>query len=184
MIAAMMTAANLGARITGYGFVVFTVGSICWTIVGLSTGQQNLLVANGFLTIVNAVGTWRWLGRQARFEDGGKVAEQRSERATVPNLFSAASLVGATINDSRGTKIGMVVDAMLHGKSRELTYVVVSEGGVAGVGGVLHAVDPALFSYGADGVVSSLDSDGLKALPVIAVDDWPASLPGEAAGAD
>lgn len=56
MIAAMMTAANLGARVTGWGFVVFTVGSIAWSLVGISTGQTNLLATNAFLTIVNLVG--------------------------------------------------------------------------------------------------------------------------------
>ena len=68
MIAAMMTAANLGARVTGWGFVVFTVGSIGWCAIALSTGQQNLLWTNGFLTLVNGVGIWRWLGRKARSE--------------------------------------------------------------------------------------------------------------------
>ncbi len=29
-IAALMTASNLGTRITGWGFVVFTVGSLAW----------------------------------------------------------------------------------------------------------------------------------------------------------
>lgn len=56
MIAAMMTAANLGARITGWGFVVFTLGAISWTAVGVSTGQGNLVATNVFLTLVNAVG--------------------------------------------------------------------------------------------------------------------------------
>jgi len=56
MIAAMMTAANLGARVTGWGFVVFTVGSLCWTAIALSSGQTNLLASNAFLTVVNPVG--------------------------------------------------------------------------------------------------------------------------------
>ena len=30
ILAALMTASNLGARITGVGFIVFTVGSLCW----------------------------------------------------------------------------------------------------------------------------------------------------------
>jgi len=34
IIAASMTAANLGTRITGYGFVVFTIGALCWIAVG------------------------------------------------------------------------------------------------------------------------------------------------------
>jgi len=52
MIAAMMTAANLGARVTGWGFAVFTIGSICWSFVGFLSGQMNLLATNGFLTLV------------------------------------------------------------------------------------------------------------------------------------
>ena len=58
MIAAMLTAANLGARVTGYGFAIFAVASVCWSIIGLSSGQTNLLVTNGFLALVNAVGVW------------------------------------------------------------------------------------------------------------------------------
>lgn len=39
MIAAMMTASNLGARVTGWGFVVFSISSVCWTTLGYATGQ-------------------------------------------------------------------------------------------------------------------------------------------------
>ena len=42
VIAASMTAANLGSRITGYGFVVFLVGSLAWLTTGLLTGQPAL----------------------------------------------------------------------------------------------------------------------------------------------
>ena len=33
--AALMTASNLGPRITGYGFIVFTVGALAWLALGL-----------------------------------------------------------------------------------------------------------------------------------------------------
>lgn len=33
MIAAMMTAANLRSRVTGWGFVIFLVGAIAWSMV-------------------------------------------------------------------------------------------------------------------------------------------------------
>ena len=56
MLAAMITAANLGARITGSGFVVFLVGSIAWVAVAATSGQANLLWSNLFLTLVNVVG--------------------------------------------------------------------------------------------------------------------------------
>src|SRR4051812_34927976 len=68
-IAACMTASNLGSRVTGWGFVVFTVGSVAWTSYGAATGQSNLVWQNLFLTAVNLVGIWRWLGRQARLDD-------------------------------------------------------------------------------------------------------------------
>src|SRR6478735_2046165 len=100
MIAAMMTAANLGARLTGWGFVVFTVGSLGWATVALSSGQTNLLATNCFLTLVNAVGIWRWLGRQRVYEDGGKSASQASRRAAAPSLFTATGLAGMPVVDS------------------------------------------------------------------------------------
>ena len=61
----LITASNLGARITGYGFIVFTIGSIAWTLLGLSTGQPSLIWTNALLTFLNIFGIWRWLGRQA-----------------------------------------------------------------------------------------------------------------------
>lgn len=177
MIAAMMTAANLGARVTGWGFVVFVVGSLCWGIVGLSTGQNNLLWTNGFLTMVNVIGIWRWLGRQARYDDGGKAAAQRSAAARAPTLFSASALIGATVKGADGDAIGIVVDTMAECASARLAYVVVSEGGVAGVGERLHAVDPAGLRFSADGVASGLSAEALRSLPVLAADRWPAAVP-------
>ena len=35
VVAASMTASNLGSRITGYGFAVFLIGSLSWLAVGL-----------------------------------------------------------------------------------------------------------------------------------------------------
>ena len=68
IIAASMTAANVGSRITGYGFAVFLVGSLCWLATGLMTDQPALTWTNFVLTILNIFGIWRWLGRQAKVE--------------------------------------------------------------------------------------------------------------------
>jgi hypothetical protein len=78
--AALMTASNLGARVTGWGFVVFTVGSLAWTTVAVVSGQTQLLWSNIFLTLVNFLGIWRWLGRQARVQDTAAAAIERSAR--------------------------------------------------------------------------------------------------------
>lgn len=73
-LAAIMVAANLGTRITGYGFIVFSVGSIAWIVIGALTDQPNLLWQNVFLLVVNIVGIWRWLGIRARYEKGAGAA--------------------------------------------------------------------------------------------------------------
>jgi hypothetical protein len=175
--AALMTAANLGARITGWGFVVFTVGSISWSILGIVTGQQQLILSNLFLTAVNLLGIWRWLGRQARFGDGSRRAMKRSERTEGPTLMSACTLVAAPITDLDGDRIGSVVDVMLSREGREIVYLVASRGGVGGVGEDLHPLDPDAIELTPDGVVTRLSADEFAALPVLEADRWPSALP-------
>lgn len=77
-IAAILVAANLGTRITGYGFIMFSIGSIAWTAVGFFNDQPNLVWQNLILLGVNIVGIWRWLGLRARYEKGAAVATERS----------------------------------------------------------------------------------------------------------
>ena len=72
ILAACMTASNLGSRITGYGFAVFTIGSIAWLALGLLTGQPALVWTNIVMTGLNLFGIWRWLGRQAKVEEGAR----------------------------------------------------------------------------------------------------------------
>ena len=176
MIAAMMTAANLGARLTGWGFVVFTLGSLGWIVVAVTSDQNNLLLSNGFLTLVNLVGIWRWLGRQARYEEGGRDATDRSAAARVPTLFPIGGLAGARLLGRDEAVLGSVVEAMMRCDGATLAYLVVSEGGVGGVGERLHALDPADLRFGTDAVRSDLTADALAAKPVLAADSWPASV--------
>lgn len=177
MIAAMMTAANLGARVTGWGFVVFSVGSVAWSIVGLTSGQTNLLLTNGFLTFVNAVGIWRWLGRQARYDRGGERAQQRSAREHGQDKFAMGQVAGAKVVDESGEAIGHVVDAMLGCQDHAIEYLVVSCGGLGGVGETLHAVEPARVRFAADAITFDGDRGALCALPELKADDWPGHLP-------
>jgi hypothetical protein len=177
MIAAMMTAANLGARITGFGFVVFTIGSVAWSLVGMTSGQTNLVVTNGFLTLVNAVGIWRWLGRQARYEKGGQQAAQTSKRRPVQSLFPAGMIAGASVTDTNGDTLGTIVDAMLRCDDNAIEYLVVSTGGVGGVGETLHAVSPDRLTFAADGIRYDGNAGDAKRLPAIETDHWPERLP-------
>src|SRR5689334_2886741 len=97
MIAALMTAANLGPRVTGWGFVVFTIGSIAWALIGFWTGQSNLLWQNVVLFIVDIFGVWRWLGQVTRWEEGAISAVKASERAAVPELFPSSLFTGGPV---------------------------------------------------------------------------------------
>ncbi len=75
-IAAIMVAANLGSKITGYGFIIFSMGAIGWIGVGYFTHQPNLLWQNAFLLAVNLIGVWRWLGLRARYDKAAAAATE------------------------------------------------------------------------------------------------------------
>jgi sporulation protein YlmC with PRC-barrel domain len=176
MMAAMMTAANLGTRVTGWGFVVFTVGSIAWSTLAMLTGQQSLLITNGFLTLVNLVGVWRWLGKQARYETGGAEAARRSRRAPVPTLFPASSMVGASLLANDGSRLGTIVDAMMRCRGSDISYLVVSDGGLIGAGETLRGVSPEDVEFSDDGIRSGMNEADFQSLPVLKPDSWPEAL--------
>jgi hypothetical protein len=178
MIAAIMTAANLGTRVTGWGFAVFSVGAIAWMIVGAASGQQNLLLSNAFLLLVDLVGVWRWLGRQARYEAG---AEAAMERSAAP-LFAASRLVGMPVRDAAGSPIASVVEAMAHCRDGAVAYLVVREGGVAGVGERLHALRWDEVRAGAGALDPRLPAAALAARRALTPEQWPTTV--RAAGLD
>ncbi|MCK1520285.1 hypothetical protein IVA93_11455 [Bradyrhizobium sp. 155] len=66
IIAATMVAANLNARITVWGFAIFTVASIAWIADGVLEGKTSLGVQNVVLLLINVLGVWRWLPRAGK----------------------------------------------------------------------------------------------------------------------
>ena len=180
MIAAIMTAANLGARVTGWGFAVFSIGAVAWIMVAASTGQQNLLASNAFLLVVNVVGVWRWLGQRARYEAGAEKAVELSAKVPVPTLFALGTLEGRTVFGADGRAIAVVVDAMATCASGQVAYLVVSAGGIGGIGEQLHALGWNELTIDDDGVRTRLDADALAARPTLRPNAWPTSA--EAAG--
>ncbi len=176
MIAAMMTAANLGARTTGWGFVVFTLGSLCWALIGASTGQTNLLATNGFLTLVNLVGIWRWLGREARHQDGAQAAARKSEQSAGPSLVPATTLCGLTVTDCRGKALGHCVDALIDRADGCVNYIVVGSAHPVGLEETLRGVPRSDCRFGRDAIALILDARAFNALPVLYDQQWPARL--------
>lgn len=170
VIAASMTAANLGSKITGYGFCVFLVGSLAWLATGLLTGQPALTWTNAVLTLLNIFGIWRWLGREAKVEEGARAATEASERSPGETLFPVSLLTRAPVYRG-GSEIGHCTDAMAGCGSGRLSYVVVSQGGIGGVGETLRRLPWTAAKVEGEQVITSTSPEQLEELPR---DQWPA----------
>lgn len=58
---AIMIALNLGLVI--YGFGLFLISSVLWSVIGWLQRETSLVVLQGtFTNIINVVGIYRWLG--------------------------------------------------------------------------------------------------------------------------
>lgn len=172
--AAMMTAANGGARLTGWGFVVFTIASTCWIAVGLASGPTSLIVANGALTLINVVGIWRWLGVQSVREDGAVAAKRASRRSASPTLFTAAGLVGMPAVSADGEAIGVAVEALVECRSARISYVVIASSGDWLIDETLRAVPREGIAFQPDKLVLSLSREEFCTLLPLPKGDWPA----------
>ena len=127
IIAALMTASNLGSRITGYGFVVFTVGSLAWLAIGLMTGQPALVWTNAVLTVpqpVRHLALARAPGADRGRGDGGRA--RRASRLRARRCFRCRCCSGRRSRTATGSVLGTCVDAMAGCSSGRLRYVVVS----------------------------------------------------------
>ena len=173
IIAALMTASNLGSRITGAGFIVFTIGSLAWLWLGIIGDNPALLWMNIVLTLLNLFGIWRWLGRQARFEDGGQHAAAASEAKPSETLFPLSLIAKAAVSGRGGAALGKCVDAMAGTSSGRIAYLVVVEGGVAGVGERLRRLDWNDVTVDGDTITAKLDRAGFDRLAVLEKDKWP-----------
>lgn len=173
-IAALIVASNLGARITGFGFVVFTVGSVSWTVLGYATDQPNLLWQNVVLTGLNLFGIWRWLGWQARIEEGAETAAKDSEAESGETLFPVSLLTKGRVIAKDGEEVGRCVDAMAGCTDGRLAYLVVAEGGVAGVGETLRRLPWSGCSVDEHRVLAPVALSRFCALEPLEADHWPA----------
>jgi len=173
IIAALMTASNLGAKVTGAGFVIFTIGSLAWIGLGVASGNSALLWQNVVLTGLNLFGIWRWLGRQAKFEHGGQHAAAASETKRGESLFPLSSLTSAPLVGRDGEQLGNCVDAMAGRSSGRIAYLVVAEGGVGGVGERLRRVDWSEAEADGEAIRVAIDQQGFDQLERLEKDKWP-----------
>jgi hypothetical protein len=172
VLAALMTASNLGSRVTGFGFVVFTIGALCWIRVGLLTHQPALLWTNVVLTAVDLFGVWRWLGRQARVEEGARSASEASESTPGEPLFPISLLTRAPVLCGN-EQVGHCIDAMAGCRSGRIDYVVVSEGGLAGLGERLRRLPWGNAHVEDEKLVTHFAPEGFDRLDELERDQWP-----------
>lgn len=173
IIGAFLTAANLGARVTGSGFAVFLVGSVSWLATGVMTGQPALAWTNVVLTLLNIFGIWRWLGRQALVEEGGRSAAESSMRTPGEALFPVSLLGRAGVSASGEVVVGSCIDALAGCQSGCIDYLVVSQGGVAGVGETLRRLPWRVVQVEKDQVVAKLSAKDFEQLEELRRDEWP-----------
>lgn len=168
-VAALMTASNLGARVTGWGFVIFTIGAAAWVVVGIATQQTQLLWSNVFLGMVDIFGIWRWLGRRARFSDTAQAEEAQSERHVGEDLFSVTSLDGMPVKAADGATLAHAVDALAGRTGGGIDHLIVRMGGIGGVGETLHRLPWREVEIDQAEIHTRLDSEALRRLPVAPV---------------
>lgn len=58
-LGALCVAANL--PFSGWGFVLFTLSSLSWTIAGWKMREGSIAVQNLVFTAINLLGVYRWL---------------------------------------------------------------------------------------------------------------------------
>lgn len=177
MIAALMTAANIGTRVTGWGFVIFTLGALAWCVQAWVTHQPNLLWSNGFLALVDAIGIYRWLGHRAKLEDGAKRATERSVRRG-RGLFPLHTLEGQALEDRDGTVIAHVVGAMAECASGQISYLVVRQGLAAPSGELRMIAWKDMAS--AQPLRMRLSREALQRQPIVTPERWPDRPPANA----
>ena len=61
MIAAGLVAADLGRKVTGFGFVLFCAVAITWVISGVTSDALPIAAMNGVLLLINLWGVWQYL---------------------------------------------------------------------------------------------------------------------------
>ena len=51
----------LNIPVSGWGWVLFTISSMSWTVAGLVLKDMSLVVLQAAFVVVDMLGVWRWL---------------------------------------------------------------------------------------------------------------------------
>lgn len=93
------------------------------------------------------------------------------------SAMSAGTLIGDTVKNSGGEKLGNLEEIMIDLESGRVAYAVLSAGGVLGMGNKLFAVPWSMVGVDLDdeSVVIDLDEETIENAPGFDKDNWPQS---------
>jgi hyperosmotically inducible periplasmic protein len=88
----------------------------------------------------------------------------------------SSKLVGATVKDSSGEKVGKIRDLSIDLEGGRVLQVIINSGGVLGVGGKNVALPPTSLTVDASGdVTTTVGRQKIDAAPEFLIDQWPDS---------
>jgi uncharacterized membrane protein YphA (DoxX/SURF4 family) len=83
ILAAALVAADYSRRVTGIGFVLFSVVACLWVYSGLTAPDgMPLAIQNGVLVVINLFGVWQYLlsrKKKREIEKAEELAEQAKQ---------------------------------------------------------------------------------------------------------
>ena len=101
------------------------------------------------------------------------MAAEKSRELSSETLFPSSWLSSAKLAGKDGKELGTCVDAMLGCSSGQLSYVVVAQGGIGGVGETFRRLDWRDIRVQEGSIRTALNERDFERLPGLAGDDWP-----------
>lgn len=114
--------------------------------------------------------------RKDVMEERQDVTEARRDlRQDLAQTHRAKTVIGMGVKNSQGEHLGKIHDLVLNFDNGDIAYVVISAGGVLGVGDTLHAVPWKALALNsqADGFILNIDQTAWKNAPSFKENDWP-----------
>jgi sporulation protein YlmC with PRC-barrel domain len=114
--------------------------------------------------------------RKDAMEERQDVTEARKDlRKDLAQAHRAKTVIGMDVKNSQGEALGKIHDLVLNFDNGDIAYVVISSGGLLGLGDTLHAVPWKALSLSSqgDGFILNIDQTAWKNAPSFKENDWP-----------
>ena len=114
--------------------------------------------------------------RKDVMEEKQDVTEARKDlRRDLAQAHRAKAVIGKDVKNSQSESLGKIHDLVINFDNGDIAYVVISSGGVLGIGDTLHAVPWKALSLNsqADGFILNIDQAAWKNAPSFKDNDWP-----------